>query len=1293
MKCRIIIFTAVLILLQFCCGSLWARPTTAYQAEKAVAGWLKTDAQPLGAALGQQVANVETFADGDGEPIYYIVYLQPTGFVIVPADDMVEPIIGFVERGIYDPSPDNPLGALVTWNVVGRVSAARDIQGVQATAAIQAPPKSRVKWERLASFADFVEPPTSSDLGQLSGIGVVKLCGRLPGPNPSDICVEPLVQSKWCQTTCCAPQGEPGALACYNYYTPPGPAGSASNWPCGCVANAMAQVMRYHEYPPSGTSGTYNWPLMVFEPNCWSTLAQRQAIGVICSDAGVSVGTTYGPGGSGANGLAPADALKNTFGYSTAVKGYDPNNTGMPPFFPILKNTSYTGLLGMINPNLDAGYPVILGLFRKIAPDYERGPGHEIVCDGYGYDSFSTLYHHLNMGWCGSYDAWYTLDPGGDSVPIRETVPKLTYDAVHQCIYNIRPTGSGEMVSGRVTGLDDGKPIAGVGVSALVDPPPPPPTTPLPIRDSTNNRGIYAFRPGFFNQFLASNTSYIIGAYKSGYFFHPHPQSVYTTTEHCNYVTTGTSVDMWHTTGNRWAVDFVGIPGYYEWQKLLASDGASGDNFGCSVAISGNAAVLGASGHDIPIYSGDIIIGTIPDVGTAYIFRFGGSNWSQEAKLLASDGAHDDGFGRSVSISGDTALIGAPWRDIPLYVYPNPDPVGYFVDGGSAYIFRFDGTSWSEEAELGPSGISPGGDYFGWSVAIDGDTAVIGAYGDDDNGNLAGAAYVFRYNGSNWVQEQKLLASDGTEKDGFGKSVAISGDTILIGAPGTGVQYKVVVTAAYVFRYDGSSWVEEEKFSDGAAGSGFGCSVAIDGNTAVIGASGDDQNGTNSGAAYVFEYAFLLGGGWQWFQKAKLLASDFAPASDYFGSSVAISGKTAVIGATHDGYNGDNSGTAYVFFCEGTSWFPTVQCGWGQEAKLLASDGAANDYFGCSVAISGDTALAGAYGNEDFSGAAYVFGVVCDTDEDGIRDSEDNCPSVYNPDQADSDDDEVGNACDNCPDVHNPDQDDSNDSPFVINGDMEDINSTAWVYSTYGTLNGLSPSDYTPALAHTGNYSYYLTASTSAGRAAGSYVQLKQTITAPADIYNLTLDTWNNYWRYGPKPYKWYVYYEIWIAGTRLYRLDSVDAATQGMTGWLNHKFDISSYVSPNQPFDIIFRIYSPTGTGGWSAYTYIDDVKLTRGIGGPEIGDGAGDVCDNCPFVYNPSQIDSDGDGLGNACDEDCPNLDGLNPVNFVDYSILGHDWQSVAPDLPGDLNADGVVNVNDLGIFAIYWLTDCYE
>ncbi|MBN1795656.1 MAG: FG-GAP repeat protein, partial [Sedimentisphaerales bacterium] len=179
-------------------------------------------------------------------------------------------------------------------------------------------------------------------------------------------------------------------------------------------------------------------------------------------------------------------------------------------------------------------------------------------------------------------------------------------------------------------------------------------------------------------------------------------------------------------------------------------------------------------------------------------------------------------------------------------------------------------------------------DLFGDSVDISGDTAVIGAYGDNDNGSNSGSAYIFCFNDSSWLQQAKLLTYDGAGYDYFGYFVAISGDT------------------------------------------------------AVIGAFGDDDNGGDSGSAYIFGF-----NGSSWLQQAKLLASDGA-AEDYFGFSVAISGDTAIIGAYSDDDNGYDSGSAYIFHFNGSSWL--------QQAKLLASDGADSDYFGFSVAISGDTA-------------------------------------------------------------------------------------------------------------------------------------------------------------------------------------------------------------------------------------------------------------------------------------------------------------------------------------------------
>ncbi len=369
--------------------------------------------------------------------------------------------------------------------------------------------------------------------------------------------------------------------------------------------------------------------------------------------------------------------------------------------------------------------------------------------------------------------------------------------------------------------------------------------------------------------------------------------------------------------------------------KLFASDGAEDDHFGASIGIWGNTVVIGAPFDDD---NGSFS-------GSAYIFGLDGATW--EAKLLASDGEAEERFGRS-SVSGDTAVIGAPYDN---------DNGNY---SGSAYIFRFDGANWVEEAKLLASDGAES-DYFGCSVGISGDTAVIGASGDDDNGGNSGSTYIFRFDGTNWAEEAKLLASDGAAMDRFGASVSVSGDTAVIGASGDTVNHSGSV---YIFRFDGTSWVQEQKLtaSDGAAADKFGVSVSISGDTALIGAYADDDNGNSSGSAYIFRFD-----GANWVQEQKLLASDGAT-EDYFGLPVGVSGDTAVIGAHYDDDNGSNSGSAYIFRFNGANWV--------QETKLLASDGAASDYFGRSVSVSGNTAVIGAYGdddNGDLSGSAYIF--------------------------------------------------------------------------------------------------------------------------------------------------------------------------------------------------------------------------------------------------------------------------------------------------------------------------------
>jgi len=268
-------------------------------------------------------------------------------------------------------------------------------------------------------------------------------------------------------------------------------------------------------------------------------------------------------------------------------------------------------------------------------------------------------------------------------------------------------------------------------------------------------------------------------------------------------------------------------------------------------------------------------------------------------------------------------------------------------------------TSWNEMQKLLDSEGTLN-DFFGFSVSLDGNTALIGAMQDDDNGVYSGSAFVFIRTGTIWTLQQKLLASDGATNDYFGYSVSLSGDTALISAAyddDNGAESG----SAYVFSRNGTTWMQQAKLlaSDGVADEVFGISVSLNRDTALIGSLGND-NGT--GSVYVFTH-----NGTTWTPQAKLLASDGA-VEDNFGESVSLNGDVALIGAVQDDDNGANSGSAYVFTRNGTNWT--------QQQKLLALDGAANDWFGGSVSLDGDTALIGAIGDDDNganSGSAYIF--------------------------------------------------------------------------------------------------------------------------------------------------------------------------------------------------------------------------------------------------------------------------------------------------------------------------------
>lgn len=486
---------------------LYARPMDKQQAEKMVKGWLKLDPSPLRTPLGNKISKVDVYADDNKKPTHYVIYLQPSGFVIVPADDLVEPVIAFADDGTFDPSPDNPLGALVGNDLPGRISAVRELQAQkQLTPRQEALQKAslnaQVKWNKFHDASD--------EKIKIAGLASI-----------SDVRVAPLIQSKWGQTWVCN-----SSWYCYNYYTP-------NNYPSGCVATAAAQLMRYYQYPTAGvgtdpctiwvdgveqtrnlrggdgSGGPYNWSQMVLDPesNCGTlTETQRQAIGALCHDAGVSINMNYWPDISYAYIWLLRDVLPDTFDYSNAIDGWDNNN-----------NLTGPGLNGMVNPNLDAGYPALLGI---------RGAagGHAIVTDGYGYD-VSTLYHHLNMGWDGNDDAWYNL-PTIDSSP--------SFNTVEECIYNVYTSGSGEIISGRVAD-DANSPISGAIVTGVR-------TGGGTYNDTTDSKGIYALAK------VPSSSTYTVSVTKSGYNFTN------------QVVTTGTSTHDVGTSGNKWGINFVGTP-------------------------------------------------------------------------------------------------------------------------------------------------------------------------------------------------------------------------------------------------------------------------------------------------------------------------------------------------------------------------------------------------------------------------------------------------------------------------------------------------------------------------------------------------------------------------------------------------------------------------------------------------------------------------------------------------------------------------------------------------------------
>ena len=388
----------------------------------------------------------------------------------------------------------------------------------------------------------------------------------------------------------------------------------------------------------------------------------------------------------------------------------------------------------------------------------------------------------------------------------------------------------------------------------------------------------------------------------------------------------------------------------------------------------------------------------------------------QRVKLVAQDGAESDFFGRPVASDGDYVLVGVPWDDDR--------------GSGSGAAYLFDINTGQQLLKLVPDDGETY-DLFGYSVAIQGDTALIGSYWDDDNGERAGSAYLFDL--TTGALLHKLLAEDGAAFDSFGITVALTGDLALVSSyhdDDNGEDSGSV----YVFDVNSGTQLYKLYPDDPQVGQSFGGPVAAENNIAVFGAVGDDTNGTMSGAVYVFDLntgeqinkivpddgmenqlfgarvdihngKIVIGskfdsyyGEWSGsayiyealtgVQIAKLLPDDGA-AHDWFGAAVAINKDIAIVGAEWDDDSGTDSGSVYVF----DSYTGT------QLLKFTPADGVAESYFGGALDLNGNTALIGAYGDDDngiASGSVYVFDINCldivcdgDLDNDGDTDQAD----------------------------------------------------------------------------------------------------------------------------------------------------------------------------------------------------------------------------------------------------------------------------------------------------------------
>ena len=349
---------------------------------------------------------------------------------------------------------------------------------------------------------------------------------------------------------------------------------------------------------------------------------------------------------------------------------------------------------------------------------------------------------------------------------------------------------------------------------------------------------------------------------------------------------------------------------------------------------------LTSSGNLVERDGSVAVVGSIHDneygltAGAAFVYRLTGTSWVFEVKLVPDDIAAGDHFGSSVSVSGNTIVVGADHHDAAG------------DNAGAAYVFQFDGTQWTQQVKLLPADLGPD-DQFGDAVAAGGNAILVGALGQDDSGNYTGALYPFMNDGSGWSAQDKIVPDDNDGGDFFGASIRFDGARAIVGAFGNESSGSAT-GSAYIYELDASTWVQTANLFPPDAAEAFGASVDLTGNLAIVGAPNTDAPGGEAGAAYVFRFD-----GSAWDQGTRLPIEGLSP-NDRFGSYVAIEGGVALVDAVELSYTGPQGpGRIHVYVSDGTQWTIATQFVGGVSGNYAYSR------FGVSVTIDGDDVLLG----------------------------------------------------------------------------------------------------------------------------------------------------------------------------------------------------------------------------------------------------------------------------------------------------------------------------------------------